>query len=292
MEKTLVILAAGMGSRFGGLKQIEPVGPSGEFIVDYSIYDAMKAGFTKVVFIIKKEHYNDFVNTIGKRIGNKIKIEYAFQDPDMLPIKVDIKREKPWGTGHALYCAKEYIDGPFALISADDFYGPHSFEHLSSYLDNEIGISVIGYKIGETLSENGEVKRGVILAENNIITAIKESKVNKQGQIVTCSPLDGSDAFTLPLDGRASMLMFGFNLDIFPYLEEQLTIFLNTPGFEEKEFFLPTIVDDYIKKGMAKLIDTDDTWMGITYKEDLAYVKDKINNYIKEGIYKNNLWED
>lgn len=292
MEKTLVILAAGMGSRFGGLKQIAPVGPSGEFIVDYSIYDAIKAGFNKVVFIIKKEHLTDFESTIGKRIGNKVKIEYAFQETDMLPLKVDVNRTKPWGTGHALYCAKNNINGPFALISADDFYGPHSFEHLSNYLDNNEGIAVIGYKIGQTLSENGEVKRGVILAKDNIITAIKESKVNKTGNIVTCNPLDGSSAFTLPLDGRASMLMFGFNLDIFPYLEGQLTEFLKTPGFEEKEFFLPTIVDDYIKKGMVKLIDTDDTWMGITYKEDLDYVKSKIKEYIKENVYKNNLWED
>ena len=151
MEKTLVVLAAGMGSRFGGLKQIEPVGPSGEFIIDYSVYDAIKAGFTKVVFVIRKENFEIFENTIGKRLRDKIKVEYAFQELDVLPFKVDVKREKQFGTAHALYCAKDKINGPFVLITADDYYGQESFMVASSYLDSYQKIAIIGFKAGETM---------------------------------------------------------------------------------------------------------------------------------------------
>ena len=168
MEKTLVVLAAGMGSRFGGLKQLEPVGPSNEFLIDYSVYDAKRAGFTKVVFVIKKENKEAFEETISQRI-NGIEVEYAYQEMENIPLNIKIDRVKPLGTAHALYCAKDKVKGPFGLISADDFYGNESFEILSNYLDNNEGICVVGYPIGATLSDEGEVKRGVVLSNNNKI---------------------------------------------------------------------------------------------------------------------------
>ena len=174
MEKTLVVLAAGMGSRFGGLKQLEPVGPSNEFLIDYSVYDAKRAGFTKVVFVIKKENKEAFEETISQRI-NGIEVEYAYQEMENIPLNIKIDRVKPLGTAHALYCAKDKVKGPFGLISADDFYGNESFEILSNYLDNNEGICVVGYPIGATLSDEGEVKRGVVLSNNNKIEKISSA---------------------------------------------------------------------------------------------------------------------
>ena len=180
-DLTLVIMAAGMGSRFGGLKQIEPVGPNGEFIIDYSIYDAIKAGFNKVVFIIKRSFEKEFKETIGKRIEGKIKVEYAYQEMDDVPEGTVIPegREKPFGTGHALYTARNYIHEPFAVISADDFYGSHAFKVLGDSLKNTEDYSVIGYNIGNTITENGSVKRGVCFVKDGKLTDIIESKVEK-----------------------------------------------------------------------------------------------------------------
>ena len=290
MEKTLVVLAAGLGSRFGGLKQIEPVGPSGEFLIDYSVYDAIKAGFSKVVFVIKKENEEIFKNTISNRIKG-IKIEYAYQEMNNLPIDITINREKPLGTAHALYCAKDLINGPFALISSDDFYGRESYNILSNYLDNENGLCVIGYPIGSTLSNEGEVKRGVILKDGDIVNSIVECKVKKNGNVINCTPLNGSNSFEVTSNNSCSMLMYGFNTNIFDVLEEMLTDFLKNEDLKIKEFLLPDVVDVFVKKGLVKVIDTSCKWIGMTYKEDLLNVKNEINELIKNGVYPKNLWE-
>lgn len=292
MKKTLVVMAAGMGSRFGGLKQIAPVGPSGEFIIDYSIHDALKAGFEKVVFIIRKQNLNDFKETIGKRLEDKVEIAYAFQETDVLPRKIDVVREKQFGTGHALYCAKEHIEGPFAVIAADDFYGPGAFTLLGNWMDNNKGIAVVGYKIGDTMYGDEEVKRGVVIEENGVIKKIQESKVRKDNEKVTCEPLNGDDTFTLPLDGCASMLFYGFNINFFDRLEQMLNEFLDTADLTKDEFFLPDVIDSMIKEDLVKLVKTDETWMGMTYKEDLIKVQNKIKLFIEKGIYQNNLWEE
>lgn len=288
-EKTLVILAAGMGSRFGGLKQIEPVGPSGEFLIDYSIYDAMKAGFNKIVFVIKRENQSLFEETVSKRIKG-IKIEYAYQEMENLPIDIKIDRVKPLGTAHALYCAKDAINGPFGLISADDFYGKESFEILSKYLDKEDGICVVGYEVGSTLSDEGEVKRGIVLSNNGVINAITECKVKKSGDKAICTPLTSDESFTCPLTNPCSMLMYGFNTNIFDRITSMLKEFLNTADLTKGEFLLPDVVDVYVKEGKVDVINTPAKWSGMTYKEDLDNVKKEILDYIEKGIYPSNLW--
>ena len=292
MKKTLVVMAAGMGSRFGGLKQIEPVGPNGEFIIDYSIHDALKAGFEKVVFIIRKQNLNDFKETIGKRLEDKIEIAYVFQETDILPRKIHIVREKQFGTGHALYCAESEVNGPFAVISADDFYGPGAFALLGDWMDNNKGVAVVGYKIGDTIIGDEEVKRGVVIEENGLIKKIQESKVKKDSEKVICEPLNGEEKFSLPLDGCASMLFYGFNINFFDRLNQMLNNFLDTADLTKDEFYLPDVVDSMIKENMVQLIKTDETWMGMTYKEDLIEVQKRIKDLIEKGTYKNNLWEE
>ena len=227
MEKdlTLVIMAAGMGSRFGGLKQIEPVGPNGEFIIDYSIYDAVRAGFNKVVFIIKEENYDIFKETIGKRVEKQIKVEYAFQRQTDIPKGYDIgDRTKPWGTSHAILSAKNNVKGNFTIINADDFYGKDSFEKAATFFkeDHPNEYAIIGYKIKNTLTENGAVKRGVCKAEGGYLTKLVESSVeNKDGHIIA-SPLNGSEPFEIDPEDPVSMNMFCFRDNLFPYLEKNL----------------------------------------------------------------------
>jgi len=290
MEKTLVVLAAGMGSRFGGLKQIEPVGPSGEFIIDYSVYDAIKAGFTKVVFVIRKENFEIFENTIGKRLRDKIKVEYAFQELDVLPFKVDVKREKQFGTAHALYCAKDKINGPFVLITADDYYGQESFMVASSYLDSYQKIAIIGFKVGETMPESGAVKRGVILSNEGIIKRVIESSVIFDGKKVKCTPVNGDKEFWVSPDTPVSMLMLAFGLNVFNVIEAKLIEFLNTASLEKDEFYLTDILDYYVSKKMVDVIKTSSKWLGMTYKDDLENVKKEILKHIESGLYKKDLW--
>ena len=293
---TLVIMAAGLGSRFGGLKQIEPVGPNGEFIIDYSIYDAIQAGFDKVVFIIKEENYDVFRNTIGKRIEGKVKVEYAFQSLDKIPEGVNLpeSRVKPLGTGQALYCAMEYIDGPFAVISADDFYGGESFKHLSDSLNKDNEFSVIGYKIGNTLTENGSVKRGVCFVENNILTSIIESRVERVNGEIVCEPLDGRDSYTVESEHPVSMLMYGMHVGIFDFLKEDINNFfeLNKENLEKCEYLLPEVLSDYSAKNNidVKVIPTNDVWKGVTYASDLEELKEYIRELIDKGVYPENLY--
>ncbi len=293
---TLLILAAGMGSRFGGLKQMEPMGPNGEFIIDYSVYDAKKAGFNKIVFVIKEEMYEDFKNTIGKRVEDKIDVEYVFQKMEDIPISMDFERVKPWGTGHAILECKDVINEPFAIINADDFYGRNSFIKAYQFLKNEINdkqFGLIGYRACNTITENGSVKRGVCEIENNSLVGIDESSIERVDDHIHCKSLVDGKEYDVELNRLVSMNMLLFTPKIFNYLERDFVNFLNGMKDKEKdEFLIPEVVDQHIKSGdvSVKVIETDSVWYGVTYKEDKDSVKDAINNLINNGEYNKNLW--
>lgn len=300
-DVTLVILAAGMGSRFGGLKQIEPMGPSDEFIIDYSVYDAIKAGFNKIVFIIKRENYELFKETIGKRVEPHIKVEYAFQELNNLPKGWDIPsgRMKPLGTAHAVLCAKDYVNEPFAMINSDDFYGRDAFIKAYEYLSNTDNDSskygMIGYMVANTLTENGSVKRGVCEVDsNNYLKSITESKIEKIGNEIVASPLDGSDSFTVNSDDTVSMNFLLFTPSIFGYIEEGFSKFFmdNKEDLLTSEYLIPDVVSNLIKNGRASMevIRTTASWHGVTYREDTPDVKNSIKNLVENGEYKENLW--
>ena len=293
---TLVILAAGMGSRFGGLKQMEPMGPNGEFIIDYSVYDAKKAGFNKIVFVIKEEMYEDFKNTIGKRVEDKIDVEYVFQKMEDVPVNIDFERVKPWGTGHAILECKNAINEPFAIINADDFYGRNSFVKAYQFLSGGISdkkFGLIGYRACNTITENGSVKRGVCEIENGVLTGINESSIEKVDEHIHCKSLVDGKEYDVELNRLVSMNMLLFTPKIFDYLENDFVSFLNNIKDKEKdEFLIPEVVDLHIKSGdiSVKVIETDSVWYGVTYKEDKDSVKDAINNLINNGEYSKNLW--
>lgn len=300
-DVTLVILAAGMGSRFGGLKQIEPMGPSDEFIIDYSVYDAIKAGFNKIVFIIKRENYELFKETIGKRVEPHIKVEYAFQELNNLPKGWDIPsgRMKPLGTAHAVLCAKNFVNEPFAMINSDDFYGRDAFIKAYEYLSNTDNDSskygMIGYMVANTLTENGSVKRGVCEVDsNNYLKSITESKIEKIGNEIVASPLDGSDSFTVNSDDTVSMNFLLFTPSIFGYIEEGFSKFFidNKEDLLTSEYLIPDVVSNLIKNGRASMevIRTTASWHGVTYREDTPDVKNSIKNLVENGEYKENLW--
>ena len=295
-DLTLVILAAGMGSRFGGLKQIEPVGPNGEFIIDYSIHDAINAGFTKVVFVIKEENYDIFKNTVGKRVEDKIKVEYVFQTLEDIPnvVTLPTDRVKPLGTAHALYCTRKNVNEAFAVITSDDFYGQESFKLLADNLKNSEDYVVVGYELEKTMSETGSVKRGICFAENDYIKNIIESKVERVDGIIECSPLDGSAKFNVDGNTPAFMLMVGLRPNILSYLEENIKEFLiqNKGDLVTCEYLLPSVLDEMIEKRLiqTKLVKTPSTWMGVTYKEDTEKLKEFIKSEIAKGKYPENLY--
>lgn len=296
-ELTLVVMAAGMGSRFGGLKQIEPIGPNGEFIIDYSVYDAKRAGFTKIVFIIKKELEKIFKETIGARVEGKIDVDYVIQDISNLPVNIDLsKREKPLGTAHAIYCCKNYVTTPFAIINADDFYGYDAYKKMADFLKNNPNneYSLMGYIVKNTLTENGSVKRGVCKEENGYLTEIIESKIERQNNTIIATPLDKEESFEVNENQLVSMNMLGFTLEFFPYLEQKVKEFLTdkNTNLDKDETLIPCVVQDGIKENKAKVkvIKTTATWYGVTYKEDKEYVVKGINSLIKSGEYPNNLW--
>ena len=253
MQKTLLVMAAGMGSRFGGLKQIEPMGPNGEFLIDYSVYDAKLAGFTKIVFIIKEENYEIFKETIGKRVEPYIETEYVFQDDSNLKEKYkDLQtRVKPLGTGHAILCAKDKVKTPFAIINADDFYGRDAYVVASKYLDkiDDKHYAVVGYKVGKILSPNGAAKRGICKEENGKLKDLIESSVEKIDDKIIAKPLDGDTEFTVEDDSLVSMNLLLFTPKIFDYLEEKLIKFLETNknDLSKCEFLIPDVVKDAIK---------------------------------------------
>lgn len=264
-DLTLVVLAAGMGSRFGGLKQLQPVGENGEFILDYSVSDAVNAGFNKVVYIIKKEHEEDFRTTIGKRTEKIIKTEYAYQDINDLPegFSVPEGREKPWGTGHALLCAKDKVNTPFAVINADDYYGTNSMKIVADALKEDVPACMVGFKLGNTLSENGTVSRGVCEVKDGYLAKVTEH-----------TALDKNSG--IPLDTLVSMNMWGLQPSIFDELEKGFVEFLkNNDNPLKGEYFLPGLVDSMISRDMleVKMLTTDDKWYGMTYKEELEMVK-------------------
>lgn len=243
MKTELLIMAAGMGSRFGGLKQIEPLGPNGEIILDFSVYDAVKAGFDKVVFVIKKEIEKDFRVACGKRIEKMIDVEYAFQEKDNLPYGFTLPetREKPWGTGQAVLSAKDIITSPFAVINADDYYGRESYEIIHNHLVSDKDMCMVGYKLGNTITENGTVTRGVCETENGYLTKITE-----------CGGLDKNSNY--PMDTIVSMNMWGLDTDVFAYIENQFSLFLKENINEpKKEFLLPTILNGRMHQENKKL---------------------------------------
>lgn len=298
MQKTLLVMAAGMGSRFGGLKQIEPMGPNGEFLIDYSVYDAKLAGFTKIVFIIKEENYDIFKETIGKRVEPYIETEYVFQDDSNLKEKYkDLQtRVKPLGTGHAILCAKDKVKTPFAIINADDFYGRDAYVVASKYLDkiDDKHYAVVGYKVGKTLSPNGAAKRGICKEENGKLKDLIESSVEKINDKIIAKPLDGDTEFTVEDDSLVSMNMLLFTPKIFDYLEEKLIKFLETNknDLSKCEFLIPDVVKDAIKEDRIEvdLLSTNAIWHGVTYKEDKEEVVKAIDELIKEKVYPNKLW--
>ena len=301
MKVTLLVLAAGMGSRFGGLKQVDSFGPSGETIIDYSIYDAVQAGFTKVVFVIRNEFAEEFKIKVSDKYKGKIDVEFAFQELDKLPegSAITNERVKPLGTGHAVWCARNLINESFAVINADDFYGRDSFNIMARYLKG-LDVSdiskqcMVGYTLSNTLSENGYVSRGICeLDENENLELITErteiiKKDNGAAYI--------ENKIEYPLSGNeiVSMNMMGFTPIVLDYFEKDLVSFLKERGNELKsEFYLPTVLNNLVQNGTSsvKVLNTNSVWFGVTYKEDKDYVVKKINELITNGEYKTPLWE-
>lgn len=292
---TLLILAAGMGSRFGGLKQLAPMGPNDEFIIDYSIYDAKKAGFTKIVFVIKEEMYDLFKESIGSRVEPHIEVEYVFQKHDDIPVDTKFDRVKPWGTGQAILAAASVINENFAIVNADDFYGRNAFikaiEFLKETKENEFGL--IGYRAVNTLTENGSVKRGVCEIEDGKLTGIIESSIEKESDHIHCKSLVDGTEFNIEDNRLVSMNMLLFTPKIFEYLTvDFVDFFKNIKDKEKDEFLIPEVVDKHIKNGdiTVDVIETDSVWYGVTYKEDTESVRNAINELVNNGEYNNNLW--
>ena len=296
---TLVIMAAGMGSRFGGLKQIEPVGKNGEFILDFSIYDAIKNGFDKVVFIIKEENYDIFRDTIGKRIEDKIKVEYVFQKNDNVPegYSVPVDRVKPLGTAHAILSCKDIVKEDFMIINADDFYGKEAFEVASSFLKQRRGerdFAMVGYQVGNTVSSNGTVKRGVCQTDGKYLSEIVESTIITDEVGFTAEPLNGEPSFKVGDNDLVSMNMLLFTPKIFEFLEEKFVEFFekNKDDMDKAEYLIPEVLRELIKEGRITLeiLPTKAVWMGITYREDKEDLVNRLNTMIDNNIYPEKLW--
>ena len=294
---TLVIMAAGMGSRFGGLKQIEPMDEYGNFIIDYSIYDAIRVGYDKVVFIIKKENYDIFRDTIGKRIENKIKVEYVFQELNDLPKGYDVclERVKPWGTGHAILSCKNVINEPFTIINADDFYGLDAYKKASEFISKNNGdYAMTGYAVKNTITENGKVKRGVCDISDGYVVKIVESEIEYTDNKYIATPLNGDDSFEISPDTIVSMNMFTFTPKIFDFLEKEFPKFLdkNKDNILKCEFLIPDLVFKQMKEENVKVevLNTNSKWLGVTYKEDKNNVVNKLKELVDSGEYKKGLW--
>ena len=300
---TLVILAAGMGSRFGGLKQIEPMGPNDEFIIDYSVYDAIKAGFTKIVFLIKEENYEVFKETIGSRVEPHIKVEYCFQKNDNIKgdITIPKERQKPLGTAHAILCCKEKVHEPFMMINADDFYGRDAFMVGANFLktitdEKPYQYGLVSYYVKNTITENGSVKRGVCEIENGMLTKITESSISKEKDSYIAEPLNGDEAFQVEATDTVSMNMLLFTPSIFAFIEEKLPEFLkaNKDNLEKCEYLIPDVLFQAIKENYAtcRVLETKANWYGVTYKEDAPGVKEALHRLVAEKEYPSNLWEE
>lgn len=306
-KPVLVVLAAGMGSRYGGLKQIDPVGPDGEVIIDYSIYDAVQAGFEKVIFIIKHEIEEDFKKAIGNRVSKNIQVEYAFQQLEQLPdgFTVPEGREKPWGTTHAVLAAKDLIDGPFAVINADDYYGPHAFKNIFQFLsqpkaqDGKHHYGMVGYRVENTVTDHGTVARGVSQADENgfLKTIVERLKIEKTATAARFTEDDGQTWTDLPSGTLVSMNFWGFDENFIASAQRRFGEFLekNIPLNPMKcEYLLPFSVDNMIQVGEAdvKVLESSDIWYGVTYKEDKPGVMQAIAEKHKSGLYPTPLWEN
>lgn len=299
MKPTLVILAAGMGSRYGGLKQLDEVGPNGEAIIDYSLYDAIRAGFGKVVFVIREDFADEFKARFAPQLEGKIDVAYVYQALDKIPSGYDIhpERVKPWGTGHALLMAEPEVNSPMAVINADDFYGPQAYQEIASFLtssidENEYGM--VGYQLDNTLSKFGSVSRGVCQTDSSgRLTEINErTKIQKEGNEIVYY----EEEKRFPLTGKepVSMNFWGVKTSVFQYLNEGFRQFLQEKGNKLKsEFFVPLLINDKIVDGTVsvKVLTCDSPWFGVTYKEDKPYVQDKLKKLIEDKVYPENLWK-
>lgn len=300
MKPTLVVLAAGMGSRYGGLKQVDPVGPSGEAILDYSVFDAVRAGFGKVVFIIRHDFEAEFKEKVGKKYEGLIPVDYCYQDINDLPApyKVPEGRTKPWGTGHATRAARGVVKEPFAVINADDFYGRDAFEQLAKFLSNAtdgatLGFAMVGYKLELTLSENGSVARGIcdVAADGTLRGVTEMTKLVRAGDVAE-NREDPAAPVQVPLDARVSMNLWGFTPGLFTELEARFPKWLAENGAKEKsEWYIPFVVDELIKEGKAtcKVLPTESSWFGVTYREDKPFVMAEIKKLVDAGEYPVNL---
>ena len=301
MKPTLLILAAGIGSRYGGLKQVDPVGPNGEAIIDYSIYDAIRAGFGKVVFVIRESFAEAFSNSFSKKLEGKIETAYVFQELNNVPdgIEYTSERKKPWGTGHAVLVAKNVINEPFVVINADDFYGHSAYKKIGNYLDSVTDSEIpdycmVGYGLQHTLSDHGYVSRGVCETDKNnyLETVIERTHIEKvDGNILT--ELDGGSKMEMTGKEVVSMNIWGFTPSYFDFLEKYFEAFIRkNAGNSKAEFYIPFVVNELIKTGKAKLkvLESKDRWFGVTYKEDKELAVRNIAGLIKKGVYPEKLW--
>lgn len=300
MKPTLLILAAGIGSRYGSLKQIDGLGPSGETIIDYSVYDAIQAGFGKVVFVIRKSIEQEFKESFSGKFSNQIEVDYVLQELDNIPegLTYPEDRVKPWGTGHAVLVAKDAIDTPFAMINADDFYGREAFVTMADYLKtldpSKPTFCMVGYKLENTLSENGFVSRGVCVSDKDdfLETVTERTKIGREnGKIIFKE--DDKEVELAP-DTVVSMNMFGFTPALFPMGETYFREFMEEKGHLPKaEFYVPLILSQMIdqNKGSVKVLTSDATWFGVTYKEDRPIVVSKLENLVSQGVYPRSLWK-
>lgn len=299
----LLILAAGMGSRFGGLKQIEKIDEEGNFIIDYSVFDAVRSGFDRVVFIIKKEIEDVFKETIGKRVEQHIKVDYAFQTFDCIPegCSLPADREKPLGTAQAILCAKDLIGDKFIIINADDFYGKESFEVAAKFLksldDKSTGhYANIAYRVANTMTENGSVKRGVLFGDKEgNLTKLEESSIERRNGKIVATPLDPRHPeFEIQESTLVSMNMFAFTKDIMQHLENNFKAFLdeNQDNLMKCEYLIPTVVSDLVQDGLVNvdILHTEATWYGVTYKEDRDLVVNAIKEMKENNDYPEKLW--
>ena len=304
-KPVLVIMAAGMGSRYGGLKQIDPVDREGHIIMDFSIYDAKRAGFEKVVFIIKKENEADFKEAVGKRIEKVMEAAYVFQELENIPEGFEIPegRVKPWGTAHAVLSAISEIDGPFAVINADDYYGRHAFQTIYDYLttheDNDkYRYTMVGYRLKNTVTDNGHVARGVcgLNADNELVSVTERTRIEKRDGGIAYSEDDGATWNAIDGDTLVSMNMWGFTRSILDEIQAGFPAFLEK-GLKENpmkcEYFLPAVVSSLLEEGCAavKVLESEDKWYGVTYKEDKPVVVAAVQSLKDEGLYPQKLWE-
>ena len=304
-EPTLIIMAAVMGSRYGGLKHVEKMTDTGEIILDFSLYDAMMAGFKKAVFVIREEHRDIFRELVDERAGRFMQIDYAYQRLEDIPEWVEIPegREKPWGTGHAIYACRELVDGPFAVINADDYYGPSGFasiyDYLMSHEDGEkMMLCMAGYILGNTITENGHVARGVCqMDENGLLTSIVErTRIMRRPEGISYSEDQGESWNVLPEDSLVSMNFWGLSAGMLPVLEEGMDAFFKEtmPSNPLKsEYLLPTIIDQLIQEGKAQVqvLPCHEKWCGVTYKEDKEDVKAQLQSKKDNGLYPEKLWK-